>query len=253
MASRMDRYSNNYNKASRTRRNKNLYSNIYSYGRYSNIEGIASMEKNEVDISKVKEMIESKENFTNERQYRNYDIDKVEELPTVRKRYTENTEKNYDIMDVLKSAREKKEPDNKERVFNNTNYDVLKKLNLKPNFNPEKVEKEDIKEMIENISNTSMLNKIDDKDLASDMFKDLVSDDTMVGNVKDFKEFKNVDDKNEKTMDDSFFTKGVKLRKADFVGGEEKKSTFKTVLLVLLVLGLIAGVVVLILYYFKIL
>ena len=40
---------------SRTKRNTRLYNSIYSYGKYSNIEGIASIDNtNEIDITKVK-------------------------------------------------------------------------------------------------------------------------------------------------------------------------------------------------------
>ncbi len=250
MASRMDKYKDKAVRSSRSSRNKNLYNTIYSYDKYSNIEGIASIDKtNKIDISKVKEMIDGREKYQNERQYRKAIGEEHEDLPIIRSHYKEDTERNYDIMDILKNAKENKEPDNKERVLNNTNYDVLKNINLKPKFEPDEYEEDDLKELIETIASTSMLNKVDDDKLALDMFKDLASDDTKVGDVKDIKEFTSF----EKTMDDSFFTGDLRLRKADFVGGKKKNSFFKTAFIVILVLAILAAGIVFGLYYLGIL
>ena len=73
MSTRMDKYygrqSNSTNAKSRSKRNKDLYSEIYTYGKYSNIEGIASIDNaNEVDITKVKEMLKNRENYQKDSQ-----------------------------------------------------------------------------------------------------------------------------------------------------------------------------------------
>lgn len=251
MASRMDRYRNSEtSNSSRSSRNKNLYNTMYSFDRYSNIEGVASMDNsNQVDISKVKELLESREKYQRERQYRRLSSEVDDDLSISRKRYEEDTDRSYDVNDVLKSAKEKKEPDNKERVLNNTNYDILKKLNLKSEGVKDDLKKEeDLKELIETIANTSMLNKSNDEDI--NMFNDLVSDDTKVGDVKDITEFI---DKKEKTMDDSFFTHSVKIKKADFVGSSKKGGGAKKFFITLFVLLLLASIVCFVLYYLGIL
>lgn len=247
MVARMDRYKKNESNGSRSSRNKNLYNTMYSFDRYSNIEGVASLDDaNKVDISKVKELLDSRENYQRERQYRRLSSE-VDDLSISRKRYEEDTDRSYDVNDVLKSAREKKEPDNKDRVLNNTNYDILKKLNLKSEGVKDDLKQEsDLKELIETIANTSMLNKNED----INMFNDLVSDDTKVGDVKDITEF--IDNK-EKTMDDSFFTHSVKIKKADFVGSAKKGGGFKKFLIVLFVLLLLGAIVCFVLYYLGIL
>ena len=247
MAARMDSYKKNESNGSRSSRNKNLYNTMYSFDRYSNIEGVASLDDaNKVDISKVKELLDSRENYQRERQYRRLSSE-VDDLSISRKRYEEDTDRSYDVNDVLKSAREKKEPDNKDRVLNNTNYDILKKLNLKSEGVKDDLKQEsDLKELIETIANTSMLNKNED----INMFNDLVSDDTKVGDVKDITEF--IDNK-EKTMDDSFFTHSVKIKKADFVGSAKKGGGFKKFLIVLFVLLLLGAIVCFVLYYLGIL
>ena len=259
VASRMERY---YKKeaqgSSRTKRNTRLYNSIYSYGKYSNIEGIASIDNtNQIDITKVKQMLDNREKYQAERKYRRLtnEENEVQELPKVRSRYKEEEDRTYDIMDVLTKAREKKEPDDKERVLSKTSYDVLKNLDLKRNATRKDYydNDDDLKDMIQTITNTSMLNKLDDADLAADMFSDLKghNEDTQVGNLNNIKELIEENKKNEKekekeqTMDNSFFTSNLKLKKKDFVGYEEeekKGSVFKTIFVTILILGIIAVV-----------
>lgn len=255
----MERYYKTENKGkTRTKRNTRLYNSIYSYGKYSNIEGIASIDNtNEIDITKVKEMLDNREKYQAERRYRRLTNEnkELEELPKVSKRYKESEERTYDIMDVLSKAREKKEPDDKERVLSKTSYDVLKNIELKRNVNRKDYfdGDEDIDEMIQTISNTNMLNKMDDADLAADMFSDLKAkdDDTQVGNLSNLKDLIDeskkdsfLENKKEQTMDNSFFTSNLKLKKKDFVNYDEdevkKGSVFKTIFVTILILGIIA-------------
>lgn len=237
---------------SRTKRNTRLYNSIYSYGKYSNIEGIASIDNtNEIDITKVKQMLDNREKYQAERKYRKITNDEKadEEVLTVSKRYKEDNDRTYDIMDVLSKAKENKEPDDKERVLSKTSYEVLKNLNLKKDVDHRDYYDgdEDLKDMIQTITNTSMLNKMDDADLAADMFSDLKAkdEDTKVGDLQNLKELiaeNKKDVKKEQTMDNSFFTSNIKLKKTDFVGFETSKSgsAFKTVFVTILILGIIA-------------
>ena len=248
----MERYYKNGKKtASRTARNKRLYNSIYSYGKYSNIEGIASIDNtNEIDITKVKQMLDNREKYQAQRKYRKLtDGDEnVQELPKVHKRYKEEEDRTYDIMDVLTKAREKKEPDDKERVISQASYDVLKNIELKRNADGKSYYNNDeLDDMVQTITNTSMLNKLDDATLAADMFSDLtgINDDTQVGNLNNLREFIEKDkpkEKTEPTMDNTFFTSNLKIKKSDFVGNEPGKepSVLKTVLLTILILGIIA-------------
>lgn len=246
MATRMEKYKRNAVKSSRSSRNKNLYNTMYDLESYSNISGALPMDKkNEIDILKVKELIDTRESIHSKRGRRTEKDSS--DIPSVIKRYTDETPKSYDIMDVLKEAREKKEPDDKERVLNNTNYDVLKKLNLERNEEKSlEVKKEDLKDLIETISNTSMLNKASDEDLATDMFQDLISDDTKVGELDNISEYI---DKNNETMDDSFFT--GKIRKADFVSGSQKSgSPLKSFFITLFVILILCSLVIFLIYKF---
>ena len=81
------------------------------------------------------------------------------------------------------------------------------------------------------------------------MFSDLkaTNDDTKVSNVKDFKELINENKQKEQTMDNSFFTSSIKLKKGDFVNYKDKKpSAFKTIIITILILGIITAIGVLV-------
>ena len=233
---------------SRTKRNTRLYNSIYSYGKYSNIEGIASIDNtNEIDITKVKQMLDNREKYQAERRYRKLinEEEKIQELPKIQKKY-DDSDRTYDIMDVLSKAREKKTPDDKERVLSKTSYDVLKNLDLKRNTNRRDYYDDD--ELVQTISSANALNKLDDVDLAASMFSDLQgqNENTQVGkidNIQDLiKENRNYD-KKEQTMDNSFFTSDLKLKKKDFTAYDEddkKGSVLKTIFMTILILGVIA-------------
>ena len=155
MATRMEKYAKKSNGTNlRSNRNKNLYSEIYTYDNYSNIEGIADIENgNQVDITKVKELLESNNNYQNKRKYRRFANNyKDEEVVKKSKRFPEVEDKSYDIRDVLKEAKEKKEPDDKERVLKNTEYNILKNIDLDRELNKEDYydenNAEDLKEIL---------------------------------------------------------------------------------------------------------
>ena len=269
MATRMERYSNNdssHKNILRSNRNRSLYSDIYSSSKYSNIEGIADIEKtNQIDIAKVKELIESRENYQAKRKYRRLtdsDIEEEKKEARVTRRFPELEEKNYDIRDILKEALDNKEPDDKERVLRNTQYNILKNIDLNKEIKKEDFYYEDdedeLKEMIKTITNTSMLNKMGDVDLATEMLSELKDDDTKVGELNNVKELieenkvktrqvnKASDDTN---YDRSFFTSSLKLSKSDFVD-HEGKSVFAKILIALLIIIMIASAAILVMKMF---
>ena len=128
MATRMERYYKKESNGSRSKKNKNLYNTIYSYGSYSNIEGVADAPKsNEVDITQVKKMLDNREKYQKQRRYRNLtrtDIDY--ERPKPRPKYVEDTERDYDIRDVLNKA--KSERTDRDSKYSKTNYNLIKLL-----------------------------------------------------------------------------------------------------------------------------
>ncbi len=253
MNSRMERYYKNKTTNLRSQRNRDLYSDIYSNSKYTNIEGIASIDNaNEIDITKIKEMLKNRENYQKERQYRKITGQpEVQEKNVIKRRIVPDTEeRNYDIRDVLNKAKENKRPDDKERALKNTQYDILKNLDLKRETEKkEKTEEEELKELINTITNTSMLNKMDDVDLATALLNTLATDDTKVGELNNVKEL--IDDNKVRmqntTMDDSFFTSSLNLSKKDFENGEKKALGLASkIIIAILILIIIATSVILI-------
>jgi hypothetical protein len=243
MSTRMQRYYKEENKNSRSARNRELYKDIYEYGEYSNIEGIASLSKtNEIDITKVKEMIESRENYHKRKQYYKEPL-QVEE--TIEK--TEPLEeRNYDIRDILVKAKETKPKDDKERVLRDSKYDFLNKVKQKSE-NKETSEDE-LKDLINTITSTSMLNKLGDNTLAMELFSDLTDNEE---SPKTLKEYENKEPKvlkndyTETSLDKSFFTSSLNLNKSDFIENEEddekeKTSIFSIIIIIILVIIIIA-------------
>lgn len=222
MPSRMEKYyNNNQNRVSRTARNTELYSNLYDVKEYTNVEGIATIEKkNEIDLSKIQELLKAHEEIKQDRKpVVKRAIKKIEESE-------EMEEKNYDIMDVLNKAKDEYNDDNKNRSLKNTQYNILKNINVK------EVENEDsLKDLIHTITNTSVLNKLGDKDLSLDLLEDLKSDNnTIVGARGSNESFKNEIEKKKSELDDidkSFYTSNLGFDEKDFEQLSDIKSSLK--------------------------
>lgn len=267
MPSRMDRYYSDSDTTNRrSSKNSNLYSRIYDEdSKYSNIEGIASIEKtNEIDITKIKEMLKNREDYQKEKEVRqivkpsrekkqdyNFNLNEVEE------------EKNYDIRDILAKARVEHKDEKKDyHSLNNTQYNILKSINVDDDIDAKKyfdtVDKEgDLEELINTITNTSMLNKMDQQELALSMFEDFKTK-----NLSDSKSIQAImDEEYEKertvdladTLDKSFYTSSMKFSKDDFGDDSEprKKSLIGTILKGLIFLALIALTVLVCYFLFK--
>lgn len=259
MPSRMEKYYGHSSKKSkdhmRSNRNKDLYSKVYSYGDYSNIEGIAELEKNDqIDMNKVKELLNAQNKTQNKREYRTKLPEKNEPVPI--KTYAKQEEKNYDLRDILREAKENQVPDDKERVLKNTEYNILKNIDLKKELKREDYFKnepdKELKEMIDNITNTSRMNKLGTIESAEDLLSDLKADDTQVGELDSMKDAIEKEKNDTPAYDESFFTSSLKLNKSDFVDGEKSKNNIVNIIItVILVVVIIASSVVLLLNYLK--
>lgn len=214
--SRMDRYYKVEEKTNRrTSQNQELYQRIYDMGEYSNIEGIATIDKsNEVDITKIKKMLKNREEYQKQKDLK---FNKKVEIPKVEETKIED-DRSYDIRDILKKAKINK-PENEEyKSLDNINYQIIKELKEK---NMKKEEEKELKEMIDTISNTSKLNKLTDQELGLDMFSDLKSENNTIADKDAIRKI--LDEvKKEKTselntdMDKSFFTSSLNFGKKDF-------------------------------------
>lgn len=259
MPSRMDRYYNESDVTSRrSAKNSDLYSRIYDEdSKYSNIEGIASIEKtNEIDITKIKEMLKNREDYQREKEFRQ--IVKPSREKKIEYEYEQDDikeTKNYDIREMLEKARVgHKDIKNDYRSLNNTQYNILKSINIDDDPDTKKYfdtvdKEEDLEELINTITNASMLNKMNGQELALSMFEDFKTRSHTLSDSKSIQAIMDEEYEKEKTgdlsdtLDKSFYTASMKFSKEDFGDDEEpeKKSvltTILTIILVLIILGI---------------
>lgn len=237
MASRMERYYRSNAPKKRSQLNQDLYRGIYEDGEYSNIEGVAMIDKNnEIDITKVKKMLKNREDYKRQKEYRNLITRKEEPKTEMSMEFTnDEEEKSYDIMDVLKEAKESNDEDNRYLSLDNTNYNILKELKIEKETKKED-STEELKELINTITNTSMLNKLDDKALSLKLLEDLQGETKAIDNTN-YKT--NLNNTNTTTkLDKSFFTSSMKFSHDDFDDGvaREKGKAFKIIMFVILLL-----------------
>ena len=244
-------YKSEENTSSRAQKNKSLYDQIYEDKQYTNVEGVVQTPiAGSIDIQKIKEIINSREQKNKTRERRVYVEQKIEQ------NYDEEN-KNYDINDVLNKAKD-------DRPVDDVNYHSLKNVELnilkglKINKTVEEEPEEELKELIHTITNTSMLNKLGDKELSLDLLDDLKSSNntTIIGSSDAIRKVLTEEKKEEieDAMDDSFYTKSMNLKNdLDGLSGIGSKKTNKilvticTVLSVLVVLGVIVIVILLML------
>ena len=224
MASRMDRYhKSELITSGRSSKNKSLYEQIKDLDSYSNIEGVATIEKtNEIDISKVKEMIKNRENYKKQKQLRSILKEEKDELEKIEE--IEEEPKNYDIRSLLSKVKDESYNENTIRSLGKEQYEMLKSLNAKDKRKSFEIEKEEqeLKELIHTITSTKALNDLNsvDADLDVGLLDDLKSD-TMVGDAASIKKI--IDDEKERKIetivdeiDKSFYTSSFGFTQSDF-------------------------------------
>ena len=222
MPSRMERYADV--QQTRTAKNKSLYDQIYEEKEYTNVEGIVKTPvAGNIDIEKIKEIIRSREEKNKPQERR------VRQTPIIEEVEEEEEIKNYDIKEVLTKAKDERPEENmSHHSLKNVEFNILKGLKInKDNYEQQD---EELKELINTITNTSMLNKIGDKELSLDLLDDLKStNNTVIGSSdairKVLKEEKK-EQEAEEEMDSSFYTKSMNLSE-DLEGLEIKKGNSK--------------------------
>lgn len=262
MISRMERYYKPANHSSkRSERNQRLYREIYDIGEYSNIEGIATIEKsNEVDITKIKNMLKNREQYQKQREFRQTFRQPEQEIelePIVEER--EEAERTYDIRDVLDRAKINKPAEEKYHSLDDTGYNILKKLKEK---NQQQEEEQELRELIDTITNHSELNQLATRELSLDMFDELKSKDNTTIESKDAikalleeakaAEKKKAEEKME--MDHSFYTSSLNFGEDDFEQlqanvGREKHSTLAIKAIVFVALVVATAIIIFLIYH----
>lgn len=102
MSTRMDKYLSNNSNESRSSRNKKLYDELYNTMNYTN--SVVIDQSREIDISKIKEIVD-KERRLNEKKDNRPELN-LDDLTMIEE---EEEEKVYNINEVLKEAKEKRD------------------------------------------------------------------------------------------------------------------------------------------------
>lgn len=252
MASRMEKYYTEQNDyiGSRSKKNSDLYkeinnSKIEKFDIQSNATVLTDV-KNNIDVEKIKKILDTRYNDAPKRKSIRVDIEKEE----INEKIDETRE--YDINAILEKAKETKDDDyEKDRLkkLRDTQYNILSNLNLSKKENEVETEEEKtLINLINTITQREMLNRekeeLDPLDILSDL-KD--------GEVLD------IDDE-DKTLpseqiepdeiDTSFYTNSTHFTESDFDDFNDLKAevnSHKTLLkfvIVLLVIGFIVGLIV---------
>lgn len=212
MASRMEKYHSNSSVGSRSVRNEGLYKDIYDNNEYSNIEKVAVMDKtNEISLDQIRDLLKEREEKKKKISSVKKEVPRIYQAPA--------QDRSYDIRDILVKAKDEHVDDNKNRSLKNTQYNILKNINIK-----DKLDSYDEAEIERTFVNTSVLKDFNDNELSLDMLSDLKSTgNTMVEktNYRDLlKEVKEAKDKYEpqddEGLDKSFYTSSLNFKEEDF-------------------------------------
>ena len=255
MASRMDRYhKSELITSGRSSKNKSLYDQIKDLDNYTNIEGVATIEKtNEIDIAKVQEMIKNRENYKKQKQLRTILKEEKEELEKIEE--IEEQTKNYDIRDLLSKVKDETIEQKDSRSLKQEQYELLKSLKQRGKSKAIEVEKEEeeLKELLNTITNTKAFCDLTSADVG--LLDDLKSD-TMVGDVSSIKkiieeEKENKIENTDPEIDKSFYTSSFGFTQSDF---EELKNMNNNIkkgnkFIIILLVMLIVVVIVLVIFF----
>lgn len=251
--SRMDRYyKQDSDSSKRISKNQELYKDIYNTQEYSNIEGIATIDNpNEIDITKVRNMLRNREEYQRQKEIIN--LTPKEKLMPNYEVFEQEEDRIYDIRDILNKAKVSRPETEKNKSLSNTNFDILKQLKSKQTNSDD-----NLKGLIDSISETSQLNKLSDHQLGLDMFDTLkASENTIVASkdsIKNLLEEAKMNDQKKlantnNTLDKSFFTSSLNFREEDFEQIVELSKTVKKnnllirVLVFIIILLLAAAVI----------
>lgn len=256
----------------RVSKNTNLYEEIKqgeleTFNIGSNAKVIGEHDQ-QIDLDKIKDILEK--NYQETPKKRSMKFETIEEeIPEIEKT------REYDINAILEQAREEKEVDyEKERLkkIRDTQYDILKNLELEAKNKAEEKTKEQLLDLINTINLNEVKKKkqeeVIEEEITSDLdpldiLSDLKGEDnTVVAGAKEFteemkaletkewntKELKEEELEEKEEMDNSFYTNSMSFNKKDFSDFEdlnEKESNIVVkILIVVVFLAIVTGIVI---------
>lgn len=246
MSSRMDRYYETHpEEFKRTKKNTDLYDDIYTTKNYDNIEHVDLNVGKRIDIRDIKELLEKREGYNDIKDYR---IVKPEE-PVSRKvrYYEEESTGTHDLNEMFEKAKEERPVEEKRRHLEDTQVLTLQELVSRKSYAKKtKIDKEEIKDLINTIYDTNLLSS-DNGDGLLDSLKStgqtIVS--TSIRQVLDDAKKEEKQEKNE--MDNSFFTSSMGFKEKELEefksnseeSIEESNSKTYTFLIILMIISIL--------------
>lgn len=243
MKTRMERYIESPDDTARTKKNQDLYEDIYNNLPSSNISSLDN--ESEIDLSKIEEIISSREGYKRVKEYQS--IVKTKEDPEDYKEeydiYEDIDNKIYDINMILEDAKSKRVVSEREKYRNlrNTQYDILSKLDFKEEQEePEEMmvtdfftQDKEIKGLMKDVNKANSENKKDFTEETShtktslDLFDDLKGNENTVLTeaIKEDVVINELADSN--NMENTFYTGHLSFTKEDFEGFQNLQTTVK--------------------------
>lgn len=223
LKTRMERYFNSREIISRTKKNEEIYENIYDNLPSSSVALLDN--ESEIDVSKLKELTESREGYKKLKQYKailnKSDIENDDKEYDI---YEDIDDKIYDINMILEDAKAKRSVPEREqyRSLKNTQYNILSNLNLDKELETDQTvtdfftQDTTIRELLTTITNSN------DK-TSTDLFDNLKgSDNTILTEpIKDTEYYKT------KNYDNAFYTSSLSFTKDDFEDFQNLQTTVK--------------------------
>lgn len=189
---RMDRYKDEApDRPNRYEKNQELYQDIATNTKYTNITDVTNSNAFEINGSKNKGSYTSRESYQQMKKYKN-----VEPVPRVKKKlddfnylYKIDDKKVYDINTVLEEARKNRQEKDKleeKRKLKNTSYNILADLNREEleKYKAEKrkkimtPEEEEFRDLIDTIASKTLAGEID-KETSVNLLSDLMATSVM--------------------------------------------------------------------------
>lgn len=252
MASRMEKYYTEQDDVigSRSKKNSELYKEISSneidkFDIQSNATVLTDV-KNNIDVEKIKKILDTRYNDTPKRKSIRVDISKEEVDDKI------DDTREYDINVILEKARETKEDNyEKERLkkLRDTQYNILNNLNLSKTENEVETEEErTLINLINTITEREMLNREKEELDPLDILSDLKDGETE--EIDDDDKTLPSEEIEPDELDTSFYTNSTHFTESDFDDFNDLKAevnSHKTLLkfvIVLLVIGFIVSLIV---------
>lgn len=214
MKSRMDKYYKEEELMQRTSKNDFLYDELYREKQMPSSNVTVLDNVNEIDITKIKDLVDSREKYKKMRDYSNIINDKEEyKSDSIEYDFDEKDSSDYDINEILKKKKANNVEETKVRRLSNQDYEILSSLE---------------EEKVDYLTHEQQL-----KDLFNTMTK-IADDNDLFANLKEEEE--------DKKEEESFYTNTSKIQNMDFEDETKKEKNPTKVFIIIGIITLLVAV-----------